>query len=682
MNPFFRDHPILKWTFLAGVGAMAILALALLLFDWNMLRGPLSRYISAKTGLPATIDGTVSAHVWSLNPTFSLEDLNIHNPAWADRDRLFSVKKLTVQISLPDLMRGRWVLQRVELISPAINLDREQPRRANWDTESAPATPANASPRLPAVRQLIIQDGKLHVVDKVRKLSFDGTLVAQEQAGVADTSAFRLKCAGLLNDRPFKMQASGGPLLSVDPKKPYAFDADITAGDTSLALQVAIPKPFDLSAYQAVFTLDGRNLADAYYLTNLALPNTAKYRLHGTLQHRGNRFSIEDFHGVVGRSDVSGQVAVAVENKRPKLTAKLTSKQFDMADLAAPLGSNAPLASPSARPAKGSPAAAPVRPGSAVVSTGLLPDADLQVERVRAMDADVTFQSQSVTGTKMPIERLQFHLMLDKGVLRLDPLSFALSQGQFAGTVRIDAAGAVPESDIDMSLQNVDLSQFKPASAKDAPLQGTMTGRIKLHGIGESMHKFASSADGSVRMVVPHGQIRAALAELAGIDVANGLGLLLTQNKQEADLRCGVASFQAEQGRLNASAIVLDTTNVLITGHGNIDLRSERLDLVLQGQPKKIRFFRVRAPIDVAGTLSQPRIAIDPKKPLLQAGTGTVLAVLLTPLAATIAFVDPGLAKNADCAALLAQAAPDKSVAGGPPGMTSLLIGSEITGTR
>jgi hypothetical protein len=363
---------------------------------------------------------------------------------------------------------------------------------------------------------------------------------------------------------------------------------------------------------------------------------------------------------------------VAVENKRPKLTAKLTSKQFDLADLAAPLGKNAPVASAT----KVSMATAPDSPAAATVSTGLLPDADLQVDRVRGMDADVTFKSQSVTATKIPIEQLQFHLILDKGVLRIDPLSFALSQGQFAGTVRIDAAGSVPESDIDMSLQNVDLSQFKPASGKDAPLQGTMSGRVKLHGMGESLHKFASSADGSIRMVVPHGQIRAALAELAGIDVANGLGLLLTQNKQEADLRCGVASFQADQGRLNASAIVLDTTNVLITGHGNIDLKSERLDLVLQGQPKKIRFFRVRAPIDLAGTLSKPRIRIDPGKTLLQAGEGTVLAVLLTPLAATIAFVDPGLAKNADCAALLAQAAPSNPVAGGP-GSTIPLIGFE-----
>jgi len=38
------------------------------------------------------------------------------------------------------------------------------------------------------------------------------------------------------------------------------------------------------------------------------------------------------------------------------------------------------------------------------------------------------------------------------------------------------------------------------------------------------------------------------------------------------------------------------------------------------------------------------------------AGGAIALGVLLTPVAAMLAFVDPGLAKDADCATLLAQA--------------------------
>jgi hypothetical protein len=78
-----------------------------------------------------------------------------------------------------------------------------------------------------------------------------------------------------------------------------------------------------------------------------------------------------------------------------------------------------------------------------------------------------------------------------------------------------------------MNLANIELAQFKSASAKDPPLEGVLAGRVKLHGYGQSVHKFASSVDGSVSVVIPHGQIRAVLAELTGINVAHGLGLLL-----------------------------------------------------------------------------------------------------------------------------------------------------------
>jgi hypothetical protein len=387
----------------------------------------------------------------------------------------------------------------------------------------------------------------------------------------------------------------------------------------------------------------------------LALPNTAKYRLSGTLRHSGDRFEVDDFRGAVGASDLSGKLSVTVDNNRPRLKADLISTQFNIADLAPTTGSRLP-----AKQAAG--AAAP----SARAADGwLLPDADLQVNRVRGMDADVLFKAQSVTSSKVPLKHVQFHLALENGVLRLDPLSFTLPQGQFAGTIRINAAAPVPESDIDMNLEKIDLSQFKAASAAAAPLEGLMAGRVQLHGQGASVHKFASNAAGSVSVVIPHGEVRAVLAELTGINVARGLGLLLTKDQHRTEVRCGVAAFEAQAGRLNATSIVMDTTDVLITGRGDVDLRNEQLDLALQGKPKKLRLLRLRSPIRVAGTLSKPRVGIDTEKTVLQAGAGTVLAAVLTPIAAVLAFVDPGLAKNADCSALMAQAPPAASVASG-----------------
>jgi AsmA family protein len=146
-----------------------------------------------------------------------------------------------------------------------------------------------------------------------------------------------------------------------------------------------------------------------------------------------------------------------------------------------------------------------------------------------------------------------------------------------------------------------------------------------------------------------------------------GLGLLLSQKQPNAAIRCGVIDFQAQKGTLDARSVFIDTTNVLITGRGHVDLDDERLDLSLQGDPKKVRFFRLRSPITLHGTLLHPAVGVKPEKLLAQAGVAAALGTLLTPFAAALAFIDPGLAKNKDCSAVIAEARADVNDQTPPP---------------
>jgi AsmA family protein len=207
-----------------------------------------------------------------------------------------------------------------------------------------------------------------------------------------------------------------------------------------------------------------------------------------------------------------------------------------------------------------------------------------------------------------------------------------------------------------MRIDDVNLNQFKTAAIKTAPISGTLNGRLKVHGFGHSIHKLASSADGAMTFIIPNGEINEAIAELTGINVTRGLGLLLAKNETKTSIRCGVVDFQAQKGDLTAKTVFIDTTDVLITGRGNVNLNSEALDLALQGDPKKLRLTRVRSPITVKGTLAHPAVGIDAGKLAEQGAAAAALGTLLTPVAAVIAFIDPGHAKNKDCVASLSEA--------------------------
>src|ERR1700723_2294728 len=136
MNEFLPKHVVFKWTVVAVAGFVAVLAIALSLFNWNVLRAPLARLISAKTGFPTSI-GNLSAHVWSWDPLFRVDDLSIENPQWAGRQKILSVKRITVQVSLRHLLLGNLVLPRMELESPIVNLERDGAGHANWSSESS-----------------------------------------------------------------------------------------------------------------------------------------------------------------------------------------------------------------------------------------------------------------------------------------------------------------------------------------------------------------------------------------------------------------------------------------------------------------------------------------------------------------------------------------------------------------
>jgi AsmA family len=63
----------------------------------------------------------------------------------------------------------------------------------------------------------------------------------------------------------------------------------------------------------------------------------------------------------------------------------------------------------------------------------------------------------------------------------------------------------------------------------------------------------------------------------------------------------------------------------------------------------------------------KPAFHLETGHLLKQGGAAGALSTLLTPLAAVLAFVDPGLAKDQNCAQLLAEAQPDTHLASGSP---------------
>jgi uncharacterized protein involved in outer membrane biogenesis len=283
----------------------------------------------------------------------------------------------------------------------------------------------------------------------------------------------------------------------------------------------------------------------------------------------------------------------------------------------------------------------------------MLPETVLHTERLRQSNAEVDYRADSIKSRDFPLTGLSTHISVQDGVLNLKPLAFSFTQGKLSGSLKIDGRKDIPVSSVDARITDLKAENFIKAS--DKPIQGLLEARAVVTGAGKSVHGAASNANGTFTAVVPSGGMRRSLAEWTGVDVLTALSLNLAGNNSNTNLRCAVAGFQVKDGVMASQQFVIDTDPVRVDGSGTINLRDETINLQLQGKPKNFQLVRLRAPITVTGSLAHPELGVKAGPAVGQGGLAAALG-FLNPLAAILAFIDPGLAKDANCGPLLAEA--------------------------
>lgn len=620
---------------------LLLLVLFLALFQWNWLRGPIGSWASATYDREIELNGDLDVNLFSMTPSAQVRGLRIGGPDWALEEDTLKVADLQASIRLGALLAGRIELPSVIITKPEVVLIATEDGRLSW-VLNPDKTDDGQGMKLPLINHLVIREGTLSLDEQKRDMTLRATISARE--GSDGQAGFHLDGRGTMNGTPLRLEVRGGPFINIRRDRPYGFKAELSGVGSTLIADGSITRPFDLGQFTATLSLQGRDMADLYLLTGITTPNTPPYRLSGTLKRDDTVFTFNDFSGRVGTSDLSGDLKVDRVSDRLRVDADLRSNLLDIDDLAAVLG--------------GTPTVTAA--GDTVMTSGagakLLPTAPLNVERLRVMDGTLRYRAARVKRNELDIRQVDLGADLKDGILKLDPVSFDFNRGSLNGTARINANRDTPYTTADFRLRGYPLESIVPARDGAPVVTGSALGRAKLEGPGASVHDFAANSTGTLSLVVPQGRMRAAFAELLGINVTAGLGRLLSGDQGASEIRCAVADFTVRRGIATARTFVIDTTPVLARGSGTIDLGAETINLRIDGETKQPRLVRLWSPITVRGPLTAPAVGIESGAVAGQVGLGAVLGALVNPLIALLPFVDPGLAEDANCGALISSA--------------------------
>ena len=644
-------HPVLLAALgvVLGLIALAAVTIAIVLADANMLRKPISDYVSRKLDRSFAINGDLRIRLLP-HAQVELNDVALSNAGWGSRPQMVHLDRALIAIELRPLLHKQLVLPRVELTRPDVLLEKDVDGEANWVLGGGKAQQTGGS-NPPEIRSLWIREGKLAFIDPQASTDVQLDIDSDREAGEAD-SALRFAGKGTLRNESFHLEGRADSLLELKQAgKPYKLEVTATAGATEASFDGSIV-PLKMETIDGKLALSGDDLSKLYPLVPVPLPWTPAYRISGHFVRDAGKYSLHDLIGRVGSSDVHGIVSIDVGDKRPVVNADVTSKRLDYKDLAGLLGAPPP--------ANGKPrTAAQQREAQKRQETGrVLPDKPYNLQALRKIDATVKFKGESIITQDIPLDNIKAVLKLEHGKLTLKPLDFGVASGEVSLAIGLDASRDVAQTDLDATVKNLEVKELLPKLKKGPGSAGKLGGRAKVATKGNSIAQMAASANGEIALIMSQGRASTLALVLTNLDLANATRYLL-RGDPNAPVYCAVMHASLRNGTLAPDLFVVDSSEEKITAEGDIDLAREQYQLRLVAHSKRLSLVALRGPIRIGGTFKHPQVRPEAGPVALRVGAAVALGTLLTPVASILALVDPGSAKDSNCAALVEQARSD-----------------------
>jgi uncharacterized protein involved in outer membrane biogenesis len=670
-----RPLKIILWIVGILVAIPVIAIIILLTFDWNRAKPWLNAKVSDAIDRPFAIVGDLSVHwerpsdsiipgqrTWRDHipwPHLYANDVHVGNPANMPKGDTASVRQFSFSLNPFPLLQHTINIPVLRFDGPRIDLLRTDATHYNWVFKHED----KKSKWTLDLERLVLSKGVIHIQDAITKadVTADVDTLANDP-----TYGIGFKLHGTYNGAEVGGGGKTGAVLTLrDQDAPFPVQADVHSGASRVAVEGTVTRPAKLAGLDLRLKLAAPSMARLDPFTGLVLPETPAFstegHLTGSLGTEGSRWTYEKFKGKVGESDIAGSLSFQNRKPRGKLTGNITSHQLRFADLGPLIGAD----SNASKQARG---VAPVQPNGKA-----LPVEKFHTEKWKKLDADVHFSADRIVKTaQLPLNKLNTHLTMDNGVLRLKPLDFGLAGGTVNSTITLDGSGAAGKDAIkatlDATARHIEVKQLFPQIQKiQQATAGDVYGQAKLTATGDSVGEMLAKSNGEVKGLVSQGVVSKLLLEEAGLNVGNVIITKLFGDKQ-VQLNCLASDLDVVNGVAKTNTFVLDTEEAIVDINGTVNLSSEQMDLRVKPETKALRLFTLRTPFYVRGTFKKPDLQLDKKVLAMKGGAAVALAVVAAPVAALLPLINTGPGKDSPCAALLAQAGAKPQAP--PPGQT------------
>lgn len=649
------------------IGGVAIYVANL---DANEYRGEIEAAAKDATGRELTIAGDMDFAV-SFTPALVVEDVALSNAEWASAEKMVRLKRLEVRVALLPLLSGTIDVQRVVLIAPEIMLETDKNGRGNWEFETAEAgaaapsgtdsgdTGGGGAGALPSIGEIRIEGGRVHYKDGA---SGEETVVAPlDLTGRAKSSSdpLELTLNAVVNDIPISLVGQIGPLAALMGGNERA-NLDLTI--EALDLKVLASGTMAAPNLDVAIDVSANDLAGLKPLAGDAVPARQPLKLTAQVSAGPDAVKLSGLSLTLGDSDLTGDATVSLTGPRPRIDAKLQSRQLNVAALLPPSAEGG---------------AAPGQAASGGDSSGgsgakkVFPSDPLPLDGMKAVDAHVEISIGKAILPNLTLSDSSANIALENGKLDLKPVKTSVAGSPVEAAVALNAAAATPTLAVDLKAKKFNVGDMLKETGTTDLVEGSGDVAVTLTGQGQSVAAIMASLNGSTSVLMGEGRMRTKAFDTLVGGLSSVMGSLFSEKSEWTVVNCVANRFAIKDGLATSQVMLFDTEYSTVVGKGDVNLAQETLALLVTPQSKSPTL-NLSVPVKVGGTLAEP--TFRPDELAVARRVGGLLGATLFPPAALLSLGDLGSGEDNPC---LKIASGEQKPAGAQSGGSSPVEGAK-----
>jgi uncharacterized protein involved in outer membrane biogenesis len=403
---------------------------------------------------------------------------------------------------------------------------------------------------------------------------------------------------------------------------------NLNSGNLNLAVTGQIKNLLAFSGVDLKLKGSGNELAEIGTLVGSNLPKLGPFDVRGHLVGSTKLLLLNEISAIVGKSDFKGVAKIEL-SKRPKITVQLESSVIDLT----------PLMSMAEKDKQ--------EPGEKEKRAGrLFSDDPLPFDVLRKVDADFDVKARNIRMKDAQFEFGHFTLTLAGNNLSIDKFEATYKKTEISGNLHIDA-GSPPVVAANFLVQNFNLGEFLKETGKDYKVRGIVDIAAQGKSSGDSVSSLMAHLNGSFGVVMGPGYLTQYL-DLLSIDLTDKVVPFWGRHKKADEINCAVLESDIKNGDAVSKGFV-NTQIGILSVKGDTNLGTEKVDFLLNPQPKDFSFVTLCTKIRVTGTLIDPKVSPDMSSLTKRAAEEVAGFLVLGPLGLLAPFVHLGADEKHPC---------------------------------